>query len=194
MPRAELLRKLSEAREENRTWRHELIRKQRQLENLSQTRKARLAEEKQRYEAALAEERKAAAAVQRELGSEEQRHRALSLEVSALRGMVSAAQAELGELEHRIQIEKEQRVQAVFHSERLMQQRESSPIAPPEASSSSSYHASTMAGDAQPVQEASLVLIINLDRRADRLERVMSLPWGFRPTRLSAVDLSLIHI
>jgi GR25 family glycosyltransferase involved in LPS biosynthesis len=192
--RQALLRKLDAAREDNRTWRRELNRKHRQLEGMKHKGQLQRDEDQQRYDTALAQEQRTAEAVHRELRSEEQRHRNLSLEVSALRGMVSAAQAELGELEEKIQQEKQQ-VEAAYaerqpnRASRLqleMGSSSASPAARPAAVPASSL-ASTSA-EPGPSSDGPLVLVINLDRRTDRLERVLSLPWGLRPTRLPAVD------
>jgi len=183
--RAAALRKLEAARVEDRKWRHELTRKERQLEQEKHKGRARLEEEQQRYELALTEERRAAHAVQRELASEEQRHRTLSLEVSALRGMVSAAQAELGELEERMGQEETEEAAALIEQQRGYKQRLPAPVTT--AGPSSSLLA-LAAPSAAVVLESSLVLIINLDRRSDRLDKVLKMPWGLAPTRLPAID------
>lgn len=186
--RQALLRKLETAREENRTWRHELSRKQHQLDSMKRKGHMQRDKDQLRYDAALAKEQGAAEAVQRELRSEEQRHRNLSLEVSALRGMISAAQAELGEIEEKMQQEKQQDVERQANRPSRLQLEMGSSSAAPAARPAAAASLASTSAEPGPAPDGPLVLVINLDRRADRLQRVLSLPWGLRPTRLQAVD------
>ena len=97
--RKEAARKLEAARTDNRQWRHELAKREKQLQHEKERSEMHAAAERGRYAAALAAERSAAAEAQRQLAAEEQRLRTVSREVSAIRGMIAAAQRELGEVE-----------------------------------------------------------------------------------------------
>ncbi|EOD26866.1 hypothetical protein EMIHUDRAFT_114922 [Emiliania huxleyi CCMP1516] len=121
--RKEAARKLEAARTDNRQWRHELAKREKQLQHEKERSEMHAAAERGRYAAALAAERSAAAEAQRQLAAEEQRLRTVSREVSAIRGMIAAAQRELGEVEARSRQEEDEEAAQLLEQRRDYHQR-----------------------------------------------------------------------
>ena len=207
--RKEAARKLEAARTDNRQWRHELAKREKQLQHEKERSEMHAAAERGRYAAALAAERSAAAEAQRQLAAEEQRLRTVSREVSAIRGMIAAAQRELGEVEARSRQEEDEEAAQLLEQRRDYHQRLEAlrgggavrrrPAAPPAPAALagpspmkqlcgplgggaatggngvSAARVPTAAAAEPAAGGGDLRLVINLDRRNDRLERARGL-------------------